>query len=300
MIRIQKLSKTFDRTPVLTDLNMTIQTGSIYGLIGVNGAGKTTLIKNMSGMLRGDGGSITYDGESIWENDMLKQSIGLIPDDLYFPNGYSLRDMRSVYSGFYENWNDDRFHQLTELFKLDEKAKIRTFSKGMKKQAAFCLVMATMPAYLLLDEPIDGLDPIVRKLVWKTIVNDVADRQMSVLVSSHNLKEMEGICDYIGILSHGRMLMERELDSVKHDLHKIQISYSKNTPEQDPFAGFNVLRRESRGTVELMVVKGSIDRIEKTIRATDPVIFDILPLSLEEIFIYELGGEDDEISKLIF
>ncbi|WP_303858063.1 ABC transporter ATP-binding protein [Aminicella lysinilytica] len=300
MIRIQKLSKTFDRTPVLTDLNMTIQTGSIYGLIGVNGAGKTTLIKNMSGMLRGDGGSITYDGESIWENDMLKQSIGLIPDDLYFPNGYSLRDMRSVYSGFYENWNDDRFHQLTELFKLDEKAKIRTFSKGMKKQAAFCLVMATMPAYLLLDEPIDGLDPIVRKLVWKTIVNDVADRQMSVLVSSHNLKEMEGICDYIGILSHGRMLMERELDSVKHDLHKIQISYGKNTPEQDPFAGFNVLRRESRGTVELMVVKGSIDRIEKTIRATDPVIFDILPLSLEEIFIYELGGEDDEISKLIF
>lgn len=300
MIRIQKLSKTFDRTPVLTDLNMTIQTGSIYGLIGVNGAGKTTLIKHMSGMLKGDEGSITYDGEPIWENDTLKQCIGLIPDELYFPNGYSLRDMRSIYSGFYENWNEDRFHQLAGLFKLDEKAKIRTFSKGMKKQAAFCLVMATMPAYLLLDEPIDGLDPIVRKLVWKTIVNDVADRQMSVLVSSHNLKEMEGICDYIGILSHGRMLMERELDSVKNDLHKIQISYGKNKPEQDAFAGLDVLRRESRGTVDLMIVKGRIDHIEKAIRATDPVIFDILPLSLEEIFIYELGGEDDEISKLIF
>jgi len=299
MIRIQSVSKSFDGYPALDDLEMTIQTGSIYGLIGVNGAGKTTIIKHMSGMLRPDNGIITYDGDGIWENEVLKQKIGLIPDELYFPNGYNMKDMCRIYRGFYESWNEDRFEEMARLFKLDMKKKLRAFSKGMKKQAMFCLVMSTMPMYLILDEPIDGLDPIVRKLVWKFIVDDVADHQMSVLISSHNLKEMEGICDYIGIISHGRMLLERELDSMKSDLHKIQVSFGTKSP-QDPYEGLNLLHKESRGTVYLLIVRERAEKIAETLSEYDPILFDILPLSLEEIFIYELGGEDDEISKLIF
>lgn len=299
MIRIQNLSKSFDGYPALADLEMTIQTGSIYVLIGINGAGKTTIIKHMSGMLMPDSGTITFDGENVWENEELKQQIGLIPDELYFPNGYNMKDMCQVYSGLYKSWNDERFNEMAHLFKLDMKKKLRGFSKGMKKQAMFCLVMSTMPRYLLLDEPIDGLDPIVRKLVWKYIVDDVADHQMSVLVSSHNLKEMEGICDYIGIISHGSMLLERELESIKSGLHKIQVSFGPERPE-NPYSGLDLLHRESRGTVDLLIVRERTDKIMKKLEPYRPILFDILPLSLEEIFIYELGGEDDEITKLIF
>lgn len=337
MIRISDLSKRFDGNLALDGLNMNVPDGSVYGLVGTNGAGKTTIIKHLAGVWRQDEGTIEYDGENIWENEALKSRIGVIHDELYFPSGYTLKDMGKMYRSAYPKWDEERFHDMTRILKLDEKKRVKSFSKGMKKQAMFALVMSTMPDYLLLDEPLDGLDPIVRKLVWKFLIDDVADRGMTVLVSSHNLKDMEEICDHIGIISNGRMVLERDLDTIKTSLHKIQVSFgdigaigvnirkdddlvsaaaddmagetasegeSENGEEPedefDPYKGLNILHKETRGTVDLMIIDNDIEEARQIISRSNPVLFDILPLSLEEVFIYELGGENDEIRKLVF
>ena len=309
MISVKDLYKKYENNPALCGMYMNIPTGSIYGLVGTNGAGKTTVIKLLAGILRQDSGSMDYDGEDVWENAVLKDRIAVIPDELYFPYTYSLNDMGKFYSGLYNSWNEERFRDMIVTFKLDSGARIRTFSKGMKKQAAFCLAMSSMPDYLLLDEPIDGLDPIVRKQVWKYIVDDVAERQMSVLVSSHNLKEMEGICDRIGILQNGCTVLERDMESLRGDLHKIQISFgsgnsaavkTKTKKKDNPYGELNVLHKESRGAVDLLLVGNSQEEIRKAIAPQEPLVFDILPLTLEEIFIHELGGDDDAINELLF
>ena len=304
MIRIENLSKKFDSTLALDGLNMNVPSGSVYGLVGTNGAGKTTIIKHLAGVLRQNSGTIQYDDEDIWENEALKSRIGVIHDELYFPSGYSLKDMRKMYKSAYPKWNDERFHEMTRIMKLDETRRIKTFSKGMKKQAMFCLIMSTTPDYLLLDEPLDGLDPIIRKLVWKFLIDDVASRGMTVLVSSHNLKDMEEICDHIGIISNGKMVLERDLDTIKTSLHKIQVSFGNkaaigdSTP--DYYQGLNILHKENRGTVDLMIIDNDIEEARQIINKNDQILFDILPLSLEEVFIYELGGDNDEIRKLVF
>lgn len=298
MITVKDLNKRFEGKPALDSMDITIPTASIYGLVGTNGAGKTTAIRHLAGILRQDGGTIDYDGEQIWENQDLKGRIALIPDELYFPYSYDLDRMGRLYRGLYPAWDEERFREMMAAFKLDGKARIRTFSKGMKKQAMFCLAMATRPDYLLLDEPIDGLDPIVRKQVWKYIVDDVAERELSVLVSSHNLKEMEGICDRIGILQNGHTVLERDMESLRGDLHKIQVAFPKGT--EDPYGGLNVLHKESRGTVDLLLVGNSREEIRAALEQKEPLLFDILPLTLEEIFIHELGGDDDAINELLF
>ena len=309
MIRIDDLSKKFDGCLALDGLNMNVPDGSVYGLGGTNGAGKTTIIKHLAGVWRQDKGTIKYDDEDIWENEALKSRIGVIHDELYFPSGYTLKDMSRMYRSAYPRWNEERFHEMTRIMKLDEHKRVSSFSKGMKKQAMFSLVMSTMPDYLLLDEPLDGLDPIVRKLVWKFLIDDVADRGMTVLVSSHNLKDMEEICDHIGIISNGKMVLERDLDTIKTSLHKIQVSFGdisaigvsiEGDEKFDPYKGLNILHRETRGTVDLMIIDNDIEEAREIINRSNPVLFDILPLSLEEVFIYELGGENDEIRKLVF
>lgn len=303
MIRVKDLYKKYENNVALNGMNMTIPTGSIYGLVGTNGAGKTTVIKHLAGVLRQDSGEMDFDGESVYENASLKDRISVIPDELYFPNQYNLNNMGRLYSGLYSRWNEERFREMIKTFRLSETNKIRSFSKGMKKQAAFCLAMSTMPDYLLLDEPIDGLDPIVRRQVWKYIVDDVAGRQMTVLVSSHNLKEMEGICDRIGILQSGRTVLEKDLESLKGDLHKIQVSFGSgihSEEQEDPYADLNVLHRETHGAVDLMLVGNTQEEIKAALDPQHPLVFDILPLTLEEVFIHELGGDDDAINELLF
>lgn len=303
MISIKDLYKKYENNVALDGMNMTVPTASIYGLVGTNGAGKTTVIRHLAGVLRQDAGEMDFDGEDVWENAALKDRIAVIPDELYFPHPYNLRNMGKLYKGMYSRWNEERYGEMIGAFKLSDTARIRSFSKGMKKQAAFCLAMSTMPDYLLLDEPIDGLDPIVRKQVWKYIVDDVADRQMTVLVSSHNLKEMEGICDRIGILQSGRTVLEKDMESLKGDLHKIQVSFGNgiNSEEPyDPYEGLNVLHMESRGAVDLLLVANSQEEIREVVESQHPLIFDILPLTLEEVFIHELGGDDDAVNELLF
>ncbi|HWQ77712.1 MAG TPA: ABC transporter ATP-binding protein [Anaerovoracaceae bacterium] len=298
MIKVTNLDKSFDGFAALSDLNLNVKKGSIYGLVGTNGAGKTTLIKHVTGILKPDQGEILIEGSPVYENIPIKERMGYIPDDLYFFSTYNLKESAKFYRSVYPNWNQNRYGHMVKQFELNEKRKLSKFSKGMQKQAAFILTMSSMPDYLILDEPIDGLDPIIRKLVWKYIVEDVAEREMTVLVSSHNLRELEGICDSIGILSKGKMMIERDLDELKSDIHKIQVAFKNPAP--DPYQGLNVLHKESRGTVDLLIIRNRKDMVENTINQSHPVIFDMLPLSLEEIFIYELGGGDNEIESIIF
>ena len=211
MIRVLDVTKRFEDTLALDGLTMTVPKGSIYGLMGLNGAGKTTIIKHLAGFQKEDAGDITIDGEYVMDNEELKKRVVFIPDDLFFFRSYSMKEMAAYFSRIYPAWDQERFEAMASDFQLNTGSNIGKFSKGMKKQAAFCLAMATMPDYLILDEPVDGLDPIVRHKLWHYIMADVADREMTVLISSHNAKEMEDVCNYIGIMSHGKMVLEGDL-----------------------------------------------------------------------------------------
>lgn len=211
MIKVLDVTKRFEDTLALDGLTMTVPKGSIYGLMGLNGAGKTTIIKHLAGFLKEDEGDITIDGEYVMDNEELKKRVVFIPDDLFFFRSYSMKEMAAYFSRIYPAWDQERFEAMASDFQLNTGSNIGKFSKGMKKQAAFCLAMATKPDYLILDEPVDGLDPIVRHKLWHYIMADVADREMTVLISSHNAKEMEDVCNYIGIMSHGKMVLEGDL-----------------------------------------------------------------------------------------
>ncbi len=298
MIQVKELSKSFDGFKALDGLSLNVKKGSIYGLVGVNGSGKTTLIKHLAGVYIPDSGEELIDGEEIFDNVAVKERIAYIADDLYFFGMYNLKGSAAYYRKLYPNWNDERYAHMVSQFGLNEKIKLSKFSKGMQKQAAFILAMSAMPKILILDEPIDGLDPLVRRRVLKYIVDDVAAREMTVLVSSHNLKEMEGLCDSIGIISKGKMLIERDLDDLKSDVHKIQVVFPQGVePDLD---GLNILYREKRGSVELLIIRGERNRVENKLMESKPMVFDLLPLTLEEIFIYETGGERDELQEVFF
>lgn len=301
MIEIKDLYKTYDGNIALDGLNLCVPDGSIYGLVGTNGAGKSTLIKMMAGVLTPDKGIIEYDGQHVYENNSVKQTISFIPDDLNFANHYTIEELASIYSSLYNNWSEERFTKIINLFHLDKKRSIRTFSKGMKKQAMFAIVLATSPQYLLLDEPIDGLDPIIRKLVWKQIVDDVADRGTTVMISSHNLRDLESICDRVGIIHNGKTIVEKSLETMKEGVNKIQVAFDKRKIESDSknIEKLNVIHREKRGSLELIVTRDSQERIKEVLGATEPLLLDILPLTLEEMFIYELGGDEYDFKDIM-
>ena len=211
MIKIENLCKTYGDTKALDDFSLSVPKGSVYGLMGLNGAGKTTVIKHLAGFVLPDFGTVTIDGQSVIDNEELKQRVLIIPDELYFFRGYSLKDMRGFYKNIYKRWDEERFDIMAEDFGIDLKKNMGNFSKGVRKQAAFCLAMAATPDYLILDEPVDGLDPIVRRKLWRYVMGDVAERRMTVLISSHNAREMEDVCNYIGILADGKMVFEGDL-----------------------------------------------------------------------------------------
>ena len=295
MIKIENVTKTFGNFVALDKLNVNVKKGSVYGLVGVNGSGKTTAIRHLCGVYRQDSGEVLINGIPIYDNIEIKQRIGFVSDDLTFFDN-SIRSLKRLYRDMYNNWNEERFNKLVSQFGLNERGNLKKFSKGMQKQASFAFAMATTPNVLLLDEPIDGLDPIVRRLVIKEIMEDVAEREMTVLVSSHNLKEMEGICDSIGIVKNGRMIVERDIDDLKSDVHKIQIAFPDGVQQgTEKYGDLNVLHQETRGSVELLVVRGKQDEIINKIKTLNPHLYDVLSLTLEEIFIYETDGEFNEI-----
>ena len=292
MLEMKNVTKTFGSFKALDDLTMTVPAGAVYGLVGPNGAGKSTAIRHLTGVYRPDCGEILMDGEPVYENPGQKVRMGYIPDDIFYYPSATLEEMRRFYRGIYPKFDDELFGRLYEVFQLPQKSPIRRFSKGMQKQAAFHLTICIRPDVMILDEPVDGLDPVMRRQVWNLILNDVASHGTTVLISSHNLRELEDICDHVGIMDHGKMLLERSLADMQGSTVKLQLV--GDVPEE-----LEVLHATESGRLNTVVVRGNAEEVSARVRAANPVYFDVLPLSLEEIFIYELGGVDYEVKNIV-
>ena len=292
MLQIKNVTKCFGEFKALDNLTMTVPKGTVYGLVGPNGAGKSTAIRLLTGVYTPDEGQLTMDGQPIYENTAAKAQIGYIPDEIFYFPSATLEEMRSFYRGIYPKFDDALFDRLYEVFNLPPKSPIRRFSKGMQKQAAFHLAICCRPDVLILDEPVDGLDPVMRRQVWSLILSDVAERGTTVLISSHNLRELEDICDHVGIMDHGRMLLEKSLADMQGSTVKLQIV--GQLPE-----GLDVLHESKSGRLATYIIRGSAAEVTDAVAATNPAYFDVLPLSLEEIFIYELGGVNYEVKNII-
>ncbi|ANB60667.1 ABC transporter ATP-binding protein [Anoxybacteroides amylolyticum] len=298
MIDVRGVRKEFADVEAVKEVSLHVERGSIYGLLGSNGAGKTTLLKMIAGIYKQDHGDILIAGERVFENTSIKQKLLFLPDALYFFPQTTIRQMAQFYRDVYPSWNEERFVQLQEAFPLDLDKKIHRMSKGMQRQAAFWLAFSAMPDVMILDEPLDGLDAVMRQKVKNLLVQDVAERQMTVIISSHNLREVEDLCDHIGILHKGEVILEKELDDVKADVHKIQVAFRGGIPSSF-LSGLHVVYQEQRGSVLLCIVRGQKERVESYIHQFEPVIFDVLPLTLEEIFVYEMGGVGYAIENIL-
>ena len=292
MLEMKHVTKTFGSFKALDDLTMTVPQGAVYGLVGPNGAGKSTAIRHLTGIYRPDKGEITLEGLPIYENPTVKASIGYIPDDIFYFPSATLEEMRRFYKGIYPEFDDILFEKLYEVFRLPKKTPIRRFSKGMQKQAAFQLTLSCKPEVLILDEPVDGLDPVMRRQVMSLILSDVAERGTTVLISSHNLRELEDVCDHVGIMDKGKMLMERSLAEMQGNTVKLQMV--GEVPET-----LEILHESSSGRLKTYIVRGNPTDVSRTVAEKEPAYFDVLPLSLEEIFIYELGGVNYAVKDIL-
>ena len=299
MIEAKAVSKSFDGFLALNDLDMTVPRGSIYGLVGPNGAGKSTILRHLCGVYRPDSGVITIEGQPVYEHPAIKERMVVIPDDVYYYGSASVREMMKFYRGMYPTFSMERFEKLAEAFpEVDAKRPIRRMSKGMQKQAAFWLAMSCCPDYLLLDEPVDGLDPVMRRQVWSLLMGDVAERGTTVLVSSHNLRELEDVCDHVGILSHGQVVIERSLSQLQGTTVKLQVAFPDGVQPGLP-QGMEVLHQSQLGRVYTYIVRGRADEVQQQVEAIHPLFVEALPLSLEEIFIYEMGGNDYAVRDIV-
>ena len=299
MIEAKNVIKTFDGFRALDGLTMTVPQGSIYGLVGPNGAGKSTLLRHVTGVYRQDSGSVLLDGNPIYENPAAKARIADIPDELYYFLSASTRDMMRFYKGFYPRFDMARYKALKDVFtNVDERQPIRRLSKGMQKQSAFWLALCCRPEVLVLDEPVDGLDPVMRRQVWSLLMGDVAEQGTTVRVSSHNLRELEDVCDHVGILSHGKVLIERSLSDLQENVVKMQIVFQEREMPQMP-EDLEVLHVSQVGRIHTLIVRGNATDVTNRLAAYAPILMEALPLTLEEIFIYELGGEDYGIREIV-
>ena len=299
MIQVEQVTKTFDGFKALDQLTMTVPTGAVYGLVGPNGAGKSTILRHITGVYLQDSGIILLDGERIYENPAAKGKIFPIPDELYYFGSASTRDMARFYRGFYPRFDEKRYEVLKDIFRtVDEKQPIRRLSKGMQKQSAFWLALSCRPEVLVLDEPVDGLDPVMRRQVWSLMLSDVKQENTTVLVSSHNLKELEDVCDHVGILSKGRVLVERSLSDLQENVVKMQVVFQEREMPKLP-EDMEVLNVSQVGRITTLIVRGRAHEITNRLSVYCPILLEALPLTLEEIFIYELGGEDYAVRDII-
>ncbi len=295
MIKTEALTKRYGTFLALDQVAINVPKGSIYGLVGPNGAGKTTLLKILTGVYRQSSGNVSIMGENVEDNEMLKQRICFIPDELYYFPMATIKSMAAFYRDIYDVFDMERFSKIQKILGIQVDKKISQLSKGMKKQVAFWLAICTKPEVLILDEPVDGLDPVMRRQIWSLLLQDVAERNMTVLVSSHNLRELEDVCDYVGILHGGQLLLERELDEMKSDIHKIQVAFDKEVD----VSFLEPLKSSALGSVKTLIVRGSRAEIEDLVVDHRPVLLDFIPLTLEEIFIYEIGGQGYEVSNIL-
>ncbi|MCI2058161.1 MAG: ABC transporter ATP-binding protein [Oscillibacter sp.] len=297
MIEVKNVVKRFDGFAALDGATLTVPKGGVYGLVGPNGAGKTTLLRHLTGIFRQDAGEILIGGEPVWENPALKARMAVIPDDWYYFLQATTADMMRFYRGFYPQFSMERYNRLREAFAIDEKKTIRRLSKGMQKQAAFWLTLSCMPDYLILDEPVDGLDPVMRRQVWSLVMGDVAERGTTVLVSSHNLRELEDVCDHVGIMDRGKVLLERSLAQLQDNMVKLQVVFPDGVTEVPP--ELPVLHASRIGRIHTLIMRMGAREAERLVAQYSPLLVDAVPLTLEEIFIYELGGADYAVKDIV-
>jgi len=297
MIEVRDVVKKFDGFAALDGATLSVPTGSVYGLVGPNGAGKSTIIRHLTGICRQDEGEVKIGGEPIWENGPMKSRIAAIPDDWFYFFQSNIRDMMRFYRGIYSNFSVERYEKLKEVFNIDEKKNIRRLSKGMQKQVAFWLALSCMPDYLILDEPVDGLDPVMRRQIWSLMMGDVAERGTTVLVSSHNLRELEDVCDHVGIMDHGKVLLERSLVDLQDNMLKLQVVFRDGMDEVP--ADLPVLHASRIGRVHTIILRMNAEEAVNRMAVYQPMLVDALPLTLEEIFIYELGGVDYAVKEIV-
>ena len=296
MIEVKALVKSFDGFRALDGLNLTVPSGAVYGLVGPNGVGKSTLIRHVVGIYRQDAGELLIDGEPVYENPKIKARIAYIPDEVAYFTQSTIKDMMRFYKSMYPSFDAERFEKLGQAFELSLNRPLRKMSKGMQKQAAFWLALSCRPDYIVLDEPVDGLDPVMRRQVWSLLLGDVAERGSTVLVSSHNLRELEDVCDHVGIMNRGKMLLERSLSQLQDNMVKVQLALADGgkLPE-----GLDILHLSVTGRLQQLILRGDAEEVTNKLSTVQPLFMDVLPLSLEEIFIYELGGAEHEIKDIL-
>lgn len=298
MIQGKDICKNFGQFQVLDHTSFHVPKGAVYGLVGPNGAGKSTLLRHVTGIFHQNSGEILVEGEPVFENSAVKAKMTFIPDDIFYFRQANLKDMKKYYQGVYPSFDAELFEKLLDCFPaVDKKRNIRRMSKGMQKQAAFLLAISCKPQLLVLDEPVDGLDPVIRRQIWNILLNAVSEENMTVLVSSHNLRELEDVCDYVGIMHKGKVILERSLSDLQGSVSKVQMAFEGDVP--DITGRFEVMNHTELGRVHTMIVKGDQRELSDYLETFHPLVLDLLPLTLEEIFIYELGGEDYEVKDII-
>lgn len=299
MIKIKGVTKYYDTFKSLDNVTAWISDGSIFGIVGSNGSGKSTLLRVMCGIFRADGGEVLYDDENVYENVKLKDKIIYLSDDQFFLQGSTLRDMAKLYASVYSSFSWDTYNKLVDLFGLPKNRKIASFSKGMQKQSAILLGLSAKPKYLLCDETFDGLDPVMRQLVKRILAEEVAESGLTPIIASHNLRELEDICDHIGLLHKGGILFESEIDALKENIHTVQAVFS-NEITTDEIAKIGTVSIKQRGSMVTAVVRGTRAEVEEKIEALAPDFYEIIPLTLEEIFISEMEERGYDYTKVVF
>lgn len=289
MIELTGVTKTFDDFTALDNIDLKIEKGTAFGLLGSNGAGKSTILRLLTSIYQADSGSIKIDGEEVFDNVSIKERIFFINDETVQYGNMTLNELKNYYKGFYPNFSEEDFEKLNGIIKLPTDKKIDKFSKGMKRQAIVITALACRTDYLLMDEAFDGLDPTMRIIVKRMLVDAMLDRQLTTVISSHNLKEINEVCDTAALLHRGKIVFCRDLDSLKGNIHKIQAAFPK-VYEQSDFSDMEMLHFEKNQSIYYIIVKGDEETIKEKINAKNPVVFDMIPLTLEEIFIYEMEG----------
>ncbi|MDE7364231.1 MAG: ABC transporter ATP-binding protein [Ruminococcus sp.] len=306
MIELKNVVKKFDTYNALDGVDLKIEKGTAFGLLGSNGAGKSTILRLLSGIYKHDSGDVLIDGESVYDNVSTKQKVFFINDETVQFGNYTLQALKEYYKSYYMNFSDEMFEELRQRVNLPLNKKINTFSKGMKRQAIVIIGLACRTDYLLLDEAFDGLDPTMRIIVKHMLVDAMLDRQLTTVISSHNLKEINEVCDTAALLHNGKIVFSREIDSVTTSVHKIQVVFPKNddgtakeyTREQLSAEGLDILHFEKNQSIYYIIAKGEMQELEKFFAPKNPVVLELIPLSLEEIFIYELevlGYDSNEL-----
>ena len=299
MIEATNLTKKFDDILAVDHISAKIREGNVFGLIGTNGAGKSTFLRMAAGVLKPDEGNITVDGMDIYENEAAKRKFFYISDDQYFFGNATPQDMMNYYRIVYPDFDVSRFATLMNIFGLQKNRKINTFFKGMKKQVSILCGICAGTEYLFCDETFDGLDPVMRQAVKSIFANDMEERNLTPIIASHNLRELEDICDHVGLLHKGGILLSRDLDEMKMNLHKVQCVLKEGTRPED-IEGLEILKTERRGKLLTLTVRGELGRVEYLMQKAEPVFYETIPLSLEEIFISETEVVGYDVKKLIF